>query len=349
MPHDPVRRKGVRLKSVSSTSFSEHLFLEPLATTEVPAFLEPYGMKATSAWVWFSEPPDIALHVTGHNTTDGHQHYNIACTLGFPKRLSASGMQESRLMWRAERRLAHMRTGLHDVVERQLGSSYGTYFSGIPFAHHMRPKGTTARLNAWCQQLALCINKRLVPPIIAATTLRFVGVPEVDDADCNMWTATQRMVNTPGSPEASSCSTPLGQSIGTTAPSDEFAENAESKSSDGDIDSDMVEAQVAQGSPTATPEALDNFADTECPVASLEAQQDSSDDDNDDDNDDDDASWQDDQLLHKMGLDDDDELASTAACQDEILTTTSTTSPRSEGHSALDAYGGGRRLSAILV
>jgi len=125
--------------------------------------------------------------VTGHSTVGGHTLYELECTLAeagnSPRRSSDLRAGEGQLRWQVARRLSDLRAVLHDSVRKALGSSYGTYFCGVHFAQRMRPSGTTSRLDAWCRRLAYCINNKLVPPSIAAETLRLLGAPLVDGSD----------------------------------------------------------------------------------------------------------------------------------------------------------------------
>mmetsp|Transcript_93102 Transcript_93102/g.216365 ORF Transcript_93102/g.216365 Transcript_93102/m.216365 type:complete len:291 (-) Transcript_93102:216-1088(-) len=152
----------------------------PLAPLDVPEFLAPYGYHANSHLLWRGQrPPELTIRVHDHSLIGKHTYYHLDCTL------AKSNESEDMYTWRVARRLAHLREGLHDPLRCSLGSSYQTYFCGVHFAHHLRPSGTTARLNAWCHRLADCLNSRLVPPEIAAAVLRVLGVPslatEVDD------------------------------------------------------------------------------------------------------------------------------------------------------------------------
>jgi len=150
-----------------------HDLPEPLAPVDVPQFLEPYGYFASSHLLWRAhQPPELTLQVTSHCTIGKHTYYHLDCTLA-----KATGSSEDKYSWQAARRLAHLREGLHDPLKRSLGSSYQTYFCGVHFARHLRPAGTTARLDTWCRRLAYCITSKLAPPEIAAAMLRVLGAP----------------------------------------------------------------------------------------------------------------------------------------------------------------------------
>eukprot|EP00931_Biecheleriopsis_adriatica_P043489 TRINITY_DN24868_c0_g1_i1.p1 TRINITY_DN24868_c0_g1~~TRINITY_DN24868_c0_g1_i1.p1 ORF type:complete len:372 (-),score=74.12 TRINITY_DN24868_c0_g1_i1:105-1220(-) len=194
-----------------------------LSGRQVTAYLEPYGYLAHTPLDWKSwTVPELVVRVTGHTCSGGHTLYNLECSLwrsGQRRRAAAAsslpfaGLKSAEcesssslstaatgesigasedaaeaeeppwLTWRAARRLAHLREGLHDSVKRQLGSSYETYFCRVPFAHRLRPSGTTARLDAWCGRLAYCISTKLVSPAVTAETLRLLGAPCVPRRD----------------------------------------------------------------------------------------------------------------------------------------------------------------------
>lgn len=137
----------------------------------VVTYLQPYGFLADTAFNWRAPPPEVNITVSGHDASESHEFYHVECSL-----LHHYAGEHWR--WCAAIRLKHLRKGLHDLVKMQLGSSYQTYFSRVPFAHHGRPAGTTARLDKWCRRLAYCINSKLVPPLVAAAVLRLTGVPE---------------------------------------------------------------------------------------------------------------------------------------------------------------------------
>mmetsp|Transcript_106097 Transcript_106097/g.310188 ORF Transcript_106097/g.310188 Transcript_106097/m.310188 type:complete len:328 (+) Transcript_106097:128-1111(+) len=148
----------------------------PLAPLDVPEFLQPYGYHASSHLSWGrQQPPELTIQVSSHSTIGKHTYYHLECTLA-----RVRGTEEKHV-WKVARRLAHLREGLHDPLKRALGSSYQTYFCGVHFAHHLRPAGTTARLDAWCSRLAHCITAKLAPPEIAAVTLRVLDAPSLTE------------------------------------------------------------------------------------------------------------------------------------------------------------------------
>lgn len=147
----------------------------------MPGFLEPYGYAACSDLEWGTSavtPPRLSLEVIGHSWIGGHTYYLLDCALTLP---TSDGIEVARLSWRAARRLVQLRSGLHDPVKKELGDSYKTFFNGAPFAHRLKPTGTSARLNEWCSCLARCISARSAPPMVAAVTLRLLGAPDMSE------------------------------------------------------------------------------------------------------------------------------------------------------------------------
>jgi len=168
--------------------------LPPLLTgREVQAFLEPFGFLANTPLDWQKGPlPELQIIIAGHNSSGRHLFYSVECTLWRASHAGAGYAHKKEdtaltaqpwLAWRASRRLAHLRQGLHDLVKSHLGSSYKTYFCHVPFAQRFRPAGTTERLNNWCKRLAYCLSSRLVPPIVAANALRVLGAPNLKDSE----------------------------------------------------------------------------------------------------------------------------------------------------------------------
>lgn len=186
---------------------------KPLLAGRVPEFLERYGFQASTSMDWRGPPPEMSIQVHGHHVSNGHTVYHVHCALSLcgPQGLSEVGGEGRSprpfLSWRSERRLGDLRAGLHHPVSKALGSSYGTYFCGVRFAHRMRPSGTTARLDAWCRRLAYCINAKLVPPAIAAETLRVLSAPEVEAGGA---AAAKRVEEKVGGHSETACGHSLG-------------------------------------------------------------------------------------------------------------------------------------------
>lgn len=140
-------------------------------------FLGQYGYSAQDGSTWQSaaasssadNTPLLSLHVTGHEERDGHTWYRVVCSLASAKLKP--------LNWQVMRRLVQLREELHDPVKSSLGRSYDSYFGKTPFAHMGGPRGTTARLDAWCDALASCINLTNCQPQVVGLALRFVEVP----------------------------------------------------------------------------------------------------------------------------------------------------------------------------
>eukprot|EP00434_Breviolum_minutum_P012659 symbB.v1.2.011158.t1/scaffold705.1/size174302/5 len=155
----------------------------PLTGRDVTLFLDPFGFHASTQMDWQkgSENPEISIRVHGHFMCGRHLHYILACQLWRGKKMDPA--DKAWVEWKVSRRLAHLRAGLHDVVKHYLGSSYKTYFCQVPFAHRMRPAGTTERLDKWCERLARCLTARLVPPVVAANGLRVLGAPDLKSCE----------------------------------------------------------------------------------------------------------------------------------------------------------------------
>lgn len=157
-----------------------HVLPEIEDRAHVPDYLESYGYSVSSDLQWKAapnDPPKLSLEVSGHSTVDGYTYYLVECALRLPPR---DGSEELTLCWRAGRRLAQLRTGLHDPVKKELGDRYKGFFGGTPFATHLKTAGTSSRLNEWCGSLARCISAGTVPPVVAAVTLRSLGAPDAN-------------------------------------------------------------------------------------------------------------------------------------------------------------------------
>lgn len=149
---------------------------EQLEDPDLVPFLSRYGYTADTASSWQTaasssgdSTPLLAIHVTGHEEKDGHTWYRVVCSL--------SSAKIKPLNWTVLRRLSQLREDLHNPVKASLAKSYDTYFSRTPFAHMGGPRGTTARLDAWIDALASCINVRNCPPSVVGVALRFIEVP----------------------------------------------------------------------------------------------------------------------------------------------------------------------------
>ncbi|CAK0857828.1 unnamed protein product [Prorocentrum cordatum] len=104
--------------------------------------------------------------------TKGHTLYQVQCTL-----TSARDSMAPALTWACQRRLDHIRKGLHDVAKDKLGGFYAGCFKGAPFAHRGGVAGTTKRLDVWCARLARCINSGAAPPLVVAQALKLLHAP----------------------------------------------------------------------------------------------------------------------------------------------------------------------------
>lgn len=155
--------------------------LAPPDLSEVASYLETFGYAVADAQNWEELPQDevpegitrsspwLGLGIAEHMEEGGHTWYQVECSL----RLDVCKTLE----WQAGRRLPHLRKLWYEVVKSELGEMYKMHFKGTPFAHRGGRRGTSARLNAWCGQLAKCINAGLLSPAVVALTLRFLQAP----------------------------------------------------------------------------------------------------------------------------------------------------------------------------
>lgn len=175
-----------------------------VAESDVPSFLAPYGYKAKSATEWFNwkDLPVLSLQVCGHSKVDGHMFYDVKCTLAEPGR-----WHSPYLSWRSLRRLCHLREGLHDRVKQTLGTAYRDVFANSPFASSLHLPGTSARLNSWFQKLSACLNRKEMPPSLAAAALQLLGAPDAAEAAARAMDSPTSAKGIDGSPDLTSAST----------------------------------------------------------------------------------------------------------------------------------------------
>jgi len=142
-----------------------------LPTEDVAPFLATWGFPAADSCTWRTDAfPQLRIRVPTHGELGGQRHYAVACEL----RDHLGGRTFS---WVGLRTLVHLRSGLHDPVKQALGTVYHEYFGSTPFARHMGPPGTTARLEAWCGSLAAYVNARHSPPWLLAKVLQLLDIP----------------------------------------------------------------------------------------------------------------------------------------------------------------------------
>lgn len=147
----------------------------PMSQDEVASYVQPYGFAAVGPLDWerlTSETPwpKLSFAVVGHMEIHEHTFYQIKCELDTKPSLS--------LKWGVHRRLFHLREGLHDFVRSCLGADYDVVFGQAPFARRGGLPGTSARLQAWLEQLALHINDGTALPTTVAQVLNFFAVPK---------------------------------------------------------------------------------------------------------------------------------------------------------------------------
>lgn len=117
---------------------------------------------------------ELSIRITNHEEVRKHTQYHVECSITWP----AEDAIYSVHTWALELRLRHFRKYLHDVVKRELGSSYNKLFKGAHFARHGGLSGTTSRLNRWLGRLARNLNLRLLPPVLNEAVYTYLGAPE---------------------------------------------------------------------------------------------------------------------------------------------------------------------------
>lgn len=148
---------------------------EPMSDAEVASYVQPYGYAALGPLQWERMSsqtawPKLTLTMYGHAEIDDHTCYRFRCELDTQPSLS--------LKWGVHRRLAHLRKGLHDIVQSCLGDGYDKVFGEARFARHGGPPGTSARLEAWLAKLVLHVNDGTAAPEVVAQVLHFFEVPQ---------------------------------------------------------------------------------------------------------------------------------------------------------------------------
>ncbi|CAE7910833.1 unnamed protein product, partial [Symbiodinium necroappetens] len=188
-PHSPSTWKSAAKCVVEHFVHQEHLFLG----------FYGYWILTNRTWAdcpVAGQTPILSLTVKQHIEQAGHTWYIVSCelvlfnagerdlwshscgalyvgTLASYSRLClihlisiifyafvTSAWFKDVLKWEAPRRLAQLRTDLHDRVKFGMEpKEYKALFEEAPFAHAGGPSGTTLRLSNWMSALAACINK----------------------------------------------------------------------------------------------------------------------------------------------------------------------------------------------
>lgn len=157
---------------------------EPMSDAEVASYVQPYGYAALGPLQWERMSsqtawPKLTLTMYGHAEIDDHTCYRFRCELD--TQVGGAGPRcapSLSLKWGVQRRLAHLREGLHDIVQSCLGDGYHKVFGEARFARHGGPPGTSARLEAWLAKLVLHVNDGTAAPEIVAQVLHFFEVPQ---------------------------------------------------------------------------------------------------------------------------------------------------------------------------
>jgi len=198
--HMLVRKCPLEAKSTEQLSSK----LKRVEEAEVVPFLQQFGFVAQNADAWGekAQRPQLVLGVIdGHREKGHHTWYAI-----IGKVQVAPGTTSSTRRWEVERRLAHMRALLHDPVKQELGKKYDFHFKGAHFPHHGGPSGTTARMEAWLGALSRTIHAGKLSPILVASVLSFLEVPQLDeDAGQATVTSTYQVTDQQEEPPSQDC------------------------------------------------------------------------------------------------------------------------------------------------
>lgn len=128
--------------------------------------------RSSSEWENIDHELQLTIQVRGHMETKGRTLYQVQCTLS-----SVRDDTVPVLTWACQRRLDHLRKGLHDVAKEHMGSYYTGCFKGAPFAHRGGIAGTTKRLDVWCARFARCVSSGAAPPLVVAQALKLLHAP----------------------------------------------------------------------------------------------------------------------------------------------------------------------------
>jgi len=113
--------------------------------------------------------------------TQGHTWYSLECRLQGGANFGNTWCPSAPLFWKVRRRLAQLRTQLHDKIRDLLGGVYEARFQDAHFAPAGGLPGTTARLRRWFTALSSCINGGHCSPLMVALILRFLEAPKASE------------------------------------------------------------------------------------------------------------------------------------------------------------------------
>jgi len=171
-----VRKPPLDAQSVTRLSAK----FKSVGEADAVPILKRYGYVALTAksWEMSVEQPELHLGmVDGYrviSTPEHHTWYAISGTV-------TAGKSSATRQWLVERRLAHIRTLLHDPVKQGLGKAYSQHFAKARFAHHGALPGTAMRLASWLAALSKAINSKALPPALVASILVFLEAPLLDE------------------------------------------------------------------------------------------------------------------------------------------------------------------------
>eukprot|EP00928_Gymnodinium_smaydae_P016496 TRINITY_DN16195_c0_g1_i1.p1 TRINITY_DN16195_c0_g1~~TRINITY_DN16195_c0_g1_i1.p1 ORF type:complete len:573 (-),score=86.15 TRINITY_DN16195_c0_g1_i1:134-1852(-) len=168
----PAKREMASVRSPDDMSPSE----ARAASGMVESYLAPYGFDVACAERWRTTPawsrgrPRLRLSIVGHEERGSHTYYKVRC-------IFSAEIPDLKLEWSAQRRLAQLRDGLHDITKNELGKHYVRIFEKAPFAKRGGLSGTTGRLQKWLETLASCVNEGTAAPALVAQIFLFLDAP----------------------------------------------------------------------------------------------------------------------------------------------------------------------------
>lgn len=168
----PLSQLSIRIPEAKQTRPAEPPVR--MSNADVVSYLESFGYFASDLEQWdtlASAPrPKLTFTMLDHREIDGHTYYGVKCHLLVRRGASVE--------WHKQRRLLHLRDGIHDMVRKHFGEDYDSMFGEARFARRGGLPGTTTRLQAWLQQLAECVHSGTVPPVLVARVLQFFEAPK---------------------------------------------------------------------------------------------------------------------------------------------------------------------------
>mmetsp|Transcript_79250 Transcript_79250/g.123640 ORF Transcript_79250/g.123640 Transcript_79250/m.123640 type:complete len:217 (+) Transcript_79250:57-707(+) len=161
---------------------------EAQSPSSVIGYLQLYGYDTDHLNAWGQKKlPVVRLRVRVHTEMHGHTVYLIECSL------THLGRTAPAITWSTTKRLAELRSCLHDCLKSKLGSDYSKNFECTPFAHRLGPPGTTNRLNAWFQTLASCMSSGVIKPGLLAHVLEALEAPTRSSGRLSLLSSSEKL------------------------------------------------------------------------------------------------------------------------------------------------------------